>query len=88
MFVGRHRDGALAEPEAGPGFRNQDAVAGVPRVVAELDGLIDAVAEDEVGEFGDVLGAVVGDAGEAVAVEEYVGCGGDAVFAVKAARVD
>ena len=78
----------MAEPEAGPGFRDQDAVAGVAGVVANLDRLVDAVAEDEVGQAGDVLGAVVGDAGEAVAVEEDLGSGGDAVFAVEAAGVD
>ena len=53
-----------------------------------MNGLVDAVAEDEVGECGDVLSAVIGDPGEAVAVEEDIGCGRDAVFAVEAACVD
>jgi hypothetical protein len=86
--VGWEGGGALAEPEAGPGLGDQDAVAGVTGVVAELDGLVDAVTEDEFGELGDVLRAVVGDAGKAVAVEEDVGRGGNAVFAVEAARID
>ena len=75
-------------PEAGPGFGDEDAIAGVAGVVADLDGLVDAVAADAVREAGDVLGAVVGDAGEAVAVEEDFGGGGNAVFAVEGAGID
>jgi len=78
----------VAEPEAGPGLGNEDAVAGVARVVPDLDGLIEAEAADAVGEAGDVLRAVIGDPCEAVVVEEDVRGGGDAVFAVERAGVD
>jgi hypothetical protein len=75
-------------PEAGPAFADEDAVAGVAGVVADLDGFVEAEAADAVAEVGDVLGAVVGDAGEAVAVEEDFGFGGDGFFAVEGAGVD
>ena len=74
-------------PEAAPGFGDEDAVAGVAGVVADLDGLVDAVAEDAVGQERDVLGAVVGDSGETVAVEKNLWSGGDAVFAVEGTGV-
>src|ERR1700679_1970155 len=67
------------QPEAGPGFGNDDAVAGVARVVAHLYGLVDAEAEDLVGKGGDVLRAVVDEARDGVAVDEDFGGGGDAV---------
>ncbi len=50
--------------------------------------MVDAEAEDLIGEMADVLGAVVGDAGEAVAVDEDVGCWGDAVVAGEGAGVE
>ncbi len=70
-------------PEARPGFGNKDTVARVAGVVAHLDGLVEAEADDAVGEARDILGAVVGDAGEAVTVDEDLGCGGDTVFAIE-----
>lgn len=79
--------GWLFLPEAGPALGDEDAVAGVARVVADLGGLVDAEAEDEVGEERDVLRAVVGDAGEAVGVVEDVWGGRGAVFAVEGAGV-
>ncbi len=75
-------------PEAGPGFGDNDAVAGVAGVVAELDGLVDAEAKDLLGQVANVLGAVVRDAGKAVAVDEDVGGGGDAIFAGEGAGVE
>ena len=65
------------QAEAAPGFGDDDAVAGVVGVVADLDGEIDADVADEFGEQGDVLGALVGDAGDAVGVDED---GGDALL--------
>ena len=73
--------------EAAPLFRDDDAVAGVARVVADLDGLVDAVAGGAFGEEGDVLRAVVGDARDAVAEEQDVGRGADAFVAVVGAGV-
>ena len=78
----------MLQPEAAPGFGDQYAVAGIADVVPDLDGLVEAIPEDVVGKARDVLGAVVGDAGEAVAVEKDFGAGGDAVFAVEGAGVD
>jgi hypothetical protein len=79
----------VLEAEAVPGFGDYDAVAGVARVEADLDGEVDADLADEVGERGDVLGALVGDSGDLVAVEEDgggvgvgVGCGVWLVFGV------
>ena len=60
----------VLEAQAVPGFGYYDAVAGVAGVEADLDGEVDAELADEVGEWGDVLGAFVGDAGDLVAVEE------------------
>ena len=60
----------VLEAQAVPGFGYYDAVAGVAGVEADLDGEVDADLADEVGEWGDVLGALVGDAGDLVAVEE------------------
>ena len=74
--------------EAAPIFGDDDAVSGVAGVVADLDGLVDAVAGSAFGEKGDVLRAVVGDAGDAVAVEQEVGRGTDAFGAVVGAGVD
>jgi hypothetical protein len=75
-------------PEAGPALGDDNAVAGVARVVAKLNGLVDAEAEDLVGQEADVLCAVVGDACEAVAVDEHVGGWGDAVVAGDGAGVE
>ena len=60
----------VLEAEAVPGFGDYDAVSGVAWVEADLDGEVDTDLADEVGERGDVLGALVGDAGDLVAVEE------------------
>ena len=74
--------------EAAPRFGDDDAVSGVAGVVADLDGLVNAVAGGAFGQQRDVLGAVVGDAGDAVAVEQKVRCGAGAFSAVEGARVD
>ena len=68
-------------PEAGPGFADQDAVAGVAGVVAQGDGLVEAESADLVGEHGDILRAVVGDSSEAVAVDEDLRGGIEAFIA-------
>ncbi len=75
-------------PEAGPCFRDDDAITGVAWVVAELDGLIDTKTEDAVGEMADILGAVVRDTGQAVAVDKNVGGGRDAVVAGEGTGVE
>ncbi len=67
MFVG---DGPEVGPEAVPGFGDDDGVGGVLAVVADLDGVVEAEIFDERGEGGDVLRALVGDAGDAVTVDE------------------
>jgi hypothetical protein len=65
------------EAEAAPGFGDDDAVGGVVEVVADLDGQVGADVADVVGERGDVLGALVGDASDAVIVDEQTrGVGG------------
>ena len=74
--------------EAAPGLADDDAVAGVAGVVLDLDGLVDAEAGGAIGDGGDVLAAVVGDAGDAVAVHEQLGGGAGAFFAVEGAGVD
>ena len=50
--------------------------------------MVDAEADDLVGQAGDILSAVVGDAGEAVAVDQDLGGGRDAVFAGEGAGVE
>lgn len=67
------------EAEAAPGFGDDDAVAGVAGVEADLDGEIDADVADVVRQQADVLGTLVGDARDAVAVGEDAGRGGWAV---------
>ncbi len=85
MFCGRFRCLVRAggvgvvcgEAEAAPGVGYDDAVAGVVEVVADLDGQVGADVADVFGEGGDVLGALVGDAGDAVVVDEEAwGVGG------------
>ena len=61
------------EAETAPGFRDDDAVGGVMEVVANLDGEVSADVADVVGEGGDVLSALVGNAGDAVVVDEQAG---------------
>jgi hypothetical protein len=75
-------------PEARPALGDDDAVARVAGVVAKLHGLVDAEAEDLVGQRANVLRAVVGDAGEAVAVDEDVGRWRDAVIPGEGAGVE
>ena len=58
------------EAEPAPGFGYDDAVGGVVEVVADLDGEVGADVPDVVGEGGDVLGALVGNACDAVVVHE------------------
>jgi hypothetical protein len=76
-LVGDVRVG-VGEAQAAPGVGDNDAVAGVVGGVADLDGEVGAYATDVFGEGGDVLGALVGDAGDAVVVDDDVG-GGDGV---------
>ena len=64
-----------AEAETAPGLGDYDAVGWVAGVEADLDGEIDADVADEVGQGSDVLGALVGDAGDEVAVDENAGGG-------------
>jgi hypothetical protein len=64
------------QAEAAPGFGDDDAVAWVVGGVADLDGQVGADVVDLVGEGGDVLGALVSDAGDAVVVDDDVGGGG------------
>jgi hypothetical protein len=77
-----------ALPEAGPVVGDKDAVAGVSGVVTDLDGLVEAEAEDEFGERRDVLCAVVGDSCDSIAVEEHLWCGRGAVVAIEGAGVE
>ena len=65
----------VVDAEAGPGFGDDDGVAGVAGVEADLHGEVDADVADVFGEGADVLGALVGDAGDAVAVDEGIGDG-------------
>ena len=67
------------EAEAAPGFGDDDAVGGVVEIVADLDGEIGADVANVVGEGGDVLGALVSDAGDAVVVHEEMGSVGRVV---------
>ena len=78
----------MALPETGPGLADQDAVAGVAGVIAEGDGLVKAVAADLIWEHGDVLRAVVDDAGEAIAVDEDFRSGVEALFTSEVAGVE
>jgi hypothetical protein len=65
------------DAEAAPGFGDDDAVGGIVEVVTDLDGQIGADVADVIGEGGNVLGALVGDAGDAVVVDEKAwGVGG------------
>jgi len=60
----------------------------VARVVADGNGLVEAISADLLGEHGDILRAVVDDAGEAIAVDEDFGGGVEAVFAGEGAGVE
>ena len=83
---GQHALGFHAE--AAPVFGDDHAVAGVARIVADLDRLVDAVAGGALGEERDILRAVVGNPGDAVAVKQQVGRDAVALFAVVGAGVD
>lgn len=65
----------VVDAEAGPGFRDDDRVTGIAWIETNLNGKIDAYVANVVGERADILGALVGDAGDAVAVDEGVGGG-------------
>lgn len=71
--------GCLVESKSAPGFCDDDAVAGVAGVEADLDGQVDADVADIVWQEGDVLGALVGNAADAIAVHEDAGGGGRGV---------
>ena len=72
---GRVKRGGAVEAQSGPGVGDDDAVAGVAGVKTDLDGEVDADVADEVREVVDVLGALVGDAGDDVTVDEDFGDG-------------
>ena len=63
------------QAKSAPGVGDDDAVAGVARGVADLDGEVGTDAADVTGEGGDVLGALVGDTGDAVVVDNDGGRG-------------
>lgn len=65
----------MVDAEAGPRFGDDDGVAGVAGIKADLDGKVNADVADVLGERANVLGAFVGDAGDAIAVDEGVGGG-------------
>jgi hypothetical protein len=58
------------QAKTAPGFGDDDAVAGVMGVVANLDGQIDANVADVFGEQGNILGALIGDPRNPVGVDE------------------
>ena len=60
------------ETEATPGFSYDDAVGWVVQVIADLDGQVGADVANVFGEGGDVLGTLIGDACDAVIVDEKV----------------
>ena len=62
-----------AEAQAAPRLGDDDAVGRIVRRVANLDGEVGADVVDVVGQGGDVLGALVGDAADAVVVDDDVG---------------
>ena len=66
-----------AEAKAVPGLGYDDTVGRVVWGVADLDGQVGADAANVVGECGDILSALVGDASDAVVVDDDVGwrCG-------------
>lgn len=80
--------GSAGGAKAGPGLAHDQAVAGVVGVVAHLDGLVQAEAADTVAKHGDILGAVVDDATEAIAEEEDFGLFGEAFVAAEVAGVE
>ena len=59
-----------SEAEAVPRFGYDDAVGRVVEVVADLDGEIGPDIEDVIGKQGDILGALIGDASDAVVVDQ------------------
>lgn len=62
-----------SEAQAAPTFGDDDAVGGVAGVEADLDGKVHADVTDVLFEGADVLGALVGDAGDDVAIDEDCG---------------
>ena len=65
----------VIDTEARPGLSDDDRIAGVAGVKADLDRKIDADVANVFGERANVLGALIGNAGDAIAVDEGVGCG-------------
>ena len=57
------------DAEATPGFGDDNAVSRIMEIVTDLDGQISSDVADVIGEGGNVLGALVGDAGDAVVVD-------------------
>ena len=62
----------VVKADAIPVLGHDNAVAGVTRIVADLDGKVNAQVADVVGEARNILGALVRDPGDAVAVDEHV----------------
>jgi hypothetical protein len=62
--------GRGVQSEAAPGLGDDDAVGGIVRIVADLNGQVNAEAADVIGQSGDDLTALVGDAGDAVVVDD------------------
>ena len=64
----------VIDTEAGPGLGDNDRIARVAGIKAHLNRKIDAHVANVFGERTDVLGALVGDASNAISVDEGVGC--------------
>jgi hypothetical protein len=64
--------GASADAEPAPGLSDDDTVAGVFGVVADLDGKVDAEMADVLGEAGYILEALVAYAGDFVLITQDI----------------
>jgi hypothetical protein len=67
------------QAEAAPRLGDDDAVAGIAGIEADLDGEVDADVANVIAEGGYVLGALVGYSGYAIAIDEDTGGRGWAV---------
>jgi len=81
--LGGAYSGAEADAKTAPGLGDDDAVAGVLGVVANLDGQVDAEMADVLGEASDILKAFVADTGDFVLITQDIGRG---VFDAEIAR--
>lgn len=66
----------MIDAQAAPGLSHDDAVLRVMKIVANLNGEIDADIADVFCEGADVLSALVADTGDAVVVDEHAGSAG------------